>query len=114
MTQSAFAFDGHPEPAPPAVDHNLTEPLKRIQQEHNRRLLSRLLNGPIHSDELESCRALYGKRGSARLHDVKRWLQALGYQGDPIHKTTISHDRGVYVYALTEEALKLARREMGR
>jgi hypothetical protein len=112
VIQAALEF-GEPAPAsgPAPCDPHLAEPLRRIQQEHNRRLASRLLHGPIDSDELDACKALYGKRGASRLHDVKAWLQYLGC-AKPIERTTIDAVRGLYTWALTEEARELARAHM--
>jgi hypothetical protein len=106
-TQASLDFDAQPA-APPPADPHLATALKRIQQEHNRRLLSRLLHGPIGSDELEGCRALYGKRGSARLHDVREWIRhGLGYIGDPLPRRCTDVARQLYEWALTEEARAL-------
>ncbi len=114
MIQASLNFDEPPPPAlPPAVDSHLPSALKRIQLPHNRNLLTRLLHGPIESDELESCRALFGKRGSARLHDVREWLRALGYEGkDPIPGVCLDAKRGISRWALTDEAAQIARLEM--
>ncbi len=70
-----------------------------------------MLSGPIDSDELERCRALFGKRGAARIHDVKAWLLYLGC-AEPIVRTTVDATRGVYVWALTDEARAMARAEL--
>ncbi len=113
MLQAALTFDEPAPPvAPPAVDPHLPGALRRIQQEHNQRLLSRLLSGSIGSDELERCRALYGKRGSARLHDIRQWLRALGYQGDPLPPECKDAVRGLYVWQFTDAARAMARAEM--
>ncbi len=117
MIQTSLNFDAPPpSPAPPAADRHQPEALRRIEQQYNRRLLSRLLGGPIESDELKACKALFGKRPHARLHDIRAWLWACGYPRhvDPLRRTCLSAERGVYRWALTEGAAAIARAEGAR
>jgi hypothetical protein len=110
-TQAALLFEATPVPVP--VDPGLPEPLRRIQQANNIRLAGRLLRGPIHSDELEQGRHLYGKRPAARVHDVKAWLRHLGC-AEPIERTTIDHARGIFIWSLTDAAREIAADAIGR
>jgi len=113
-SQARFDFDAAPA-APPAVDPHLVDALKRIHQEQNQRLLSRLEHGAVDSDELECCKGLYGKRPSARLHDIRVWLWALGHprDADPLPGRCLDAARGLWAWQLTAAALQLARRARG-
>lgn len=110
--QGRLDFETVPPPAPPAVDPHLVEALSRIHQRQNRIMLARLLRGPIRTDELDRHDRGWGKRAASRLHDIRQWLRALGYQGgDPIPRRSLDAERGLFEWALTDEALRLARRE---
>jgi hypothetical protein len=113
-TQVSFDFDFVPA-APAAVDPNLPRAVKLIQQEHNARLLDRLTYGEIGTAELDGGKGLYGRRWSARLHDIRCWLWALGYprDADPVPGRCVDAKHGLWTWSLTEDALELARRSRG-
>lgn len=113
-TQGSFDFDTAG-PTPAAVDPNLTAAVKAIQQDHNARLLSRLTHGEIGTQELDDCKALYGRRWSARLHDIRQWFWALGYprDADPVPGKCIDTNHGLWVWRLTGQALEMAKEARG-
>lgn len=77
----------------------------------NRDLVERLVAGPVDSDELDghsSGRPPYGRRYSARLFDVRKWLRAAGYEGDPIPRRALDPEANRWEWRLTPAARELA------
>jgi hypothetical protein len=111
-----------PPPVPAAADPHCPAPARRRARSFNRSLLRSLLAGPITTDEFEAGRP-FGKRYSARLHDIRRWLWvdlAFPAEVDPIPPRCLDPEGAAarFEWALTPAARELAadalRAEAGR
>lgn len=110
-TQASIDWNPPGRPAPSAADPSAPAPVRRRVPRVNRDLVERLVGGPVASDELDghnAARPPYGRRYSARLHDVREWLREAGYQGDPIPRRALDPEANHWEWRLTPAARELA------